>query len=1087
MAEGLSGAATQIRAVLYTDQVGSTSMAQALGDLAFDEVRAGIERCIRAAVSRHDGELIKLTGDGGLAVFASASDAVAGSVTLQREIELLPARGEHVARMRVGLSVGDVVLQAGDCHGTPVVEAARLEAAAPSGGILCTRLVKDLAGSRTEYEFRSHDAIEAKGIPEPIEVWEVPWNEVDATGGFLPDSLARTERFAFVGRATELEALQTAVRRAASGEPTMVLVGGEPGAGKSRLVREAARHAAASGTIVLHGRCDDGTGRPYQPFAEALSTFVRKVPEGPTRLGPTARELGLLLPELPSIVPDLSAPTEADADTMRFRLFEATASWLQAVAAEQPVMLVLDDLHWADQGTAQLLAHLVTSLGSARLLIAVTYRNTETSTDIDMPQLVSKLRRAERVTILPLDGLDHRALGELLAGAGISASDGDVRSLLERTGGNAFFTIEVLAGLEPGRRGLGSIDQVTDAVRDVVVARVEQLSERAQQLLTTASVFGRLVSLEQVATALDIDRLAVAELADEAVEAGILVEVDDPPLHVQFSHALVRTSLYGEMKAMRRSVLHAKAAEAIQAHAADRLDDVADQVAGHLARTGSRDDLRAAVDWYRRAARQAIAQAAEAAASDHYRKALAVLDLPGAPDDARLRCTLHVELGDALRKARLEGSRAHLLEAAALARAHGFDDLLVSAATSNTRGFFSSAGATDHERVTLLRDALEVVEEPIVRARLLSNLSVELTFDVPIGERIALSDAAVAIASAHGADEHLFHVLGQRYGTLWTAGTLHDRRTLVDDLRALADQLDRPELRYVAAWTGFQTAMELGDFPLADECLTIQEDISAEVPTQWSYLRIRQALRAIVRGELDEAETMVGEAFDAAAIAGEPDAYTFYVGQLVSVRYHQGRLDELLPTLEMLAEAAPGLPSLTCAVGLAHLEAGRMLDVERQVALLAPQLDTFGDDLNWLITVGLLAELAAGVADRPLCSRLHTVLAPHRQQYIDNATNWFGAVSRHLGLLEHALGRFEDADASFADALARHEALPAPLLAARSRLDWAGSLVDRPYPQTDPARALLEEARDAAARFGMASVDRRASALLDTIDQGVPR
>lgn len=1059
-------------------------MSQALGDRAYDDVRRSIEAAIRSAAHRARGTVLKSTGDGGLVVFQSAADAIDAAIALQTEIDLLPARQPDRVRMRIGLAVGDVTVEPGDCHGTPVVEAARLETAAPPGGILCTALVKLLAGSRTGAIFLAHDPVSAKGFDTPLEAWQIPWASTSSSGGILTDTLHRRELLPFAGRHAEMATVMAAVLDASAGRGRGVLIGGEPGIGKSRLTREVARRAASDGAVVLHGRCDDGMGRPYQPFAEALAAFLRLVPGAIDQLGPGASDLRLVLPELIEAVPGLPEPLTADSDTLRYRLSEAVAGWLLTASTQRPVLLVIDDLHWADRGTGQIVQHVLASIDHRAVAVAITYRTTEAEGSADLVQLIAQLRRLGNVERVSLDGLDVDDIQSLASASGHAGDEHLARLVHERTGGNAFFAAEVLRNLDPDTDPSVGVDAIPSAVHDVVVARVMKMTPAARELLSGASVFGRMASYEQLGRVLDRSRRDVARAAAEVVGAGLLRELESPPMHVEFTHALVRSALYDQLIAAERSLLHEAAAGVLIELSGDRVDDVAEQLGSHLSRTGSVDDARAAIGWYRRAAVRDSRQAAEAQAASQLRRALAVLDQPGVPDDARIRCELLCELGDALRRGRLDGYRQTLLQAGDLARAHGFDDLLVGAASVNTRGFFSSAGASDADRIALLRDALAVeTEATATRARLLSNLSVELTFGAGFAERLSLSDEAVAIARAHGSGDDLFHVLGMRYGTLWTAQGLAARTTLAAELRALADDLERDELRYIAAWCTFQAAMESGDLSLADAMLAEQESIAEVTPTQLSYLRIRQGLRAAVAGDLGQAERYVNDAFEAAAIAGEPDAYTFYFSQLAGLRYHQGRMDELTSTFAAAVEATPGLPALRAGLGLIHLEADRLDDVAAVVAELGAQRRDVGDELNWLITIALLAELAARVKDRERCAELYPVLLPFREQFVDNATNWFGSVGRFLGLLEHVVGRFDDADRSFAAALRAHEAIPAPLLAARTHLDWAVSMLDRPNPRHADAAGHLRVALDLGTQYGLAAVERRAATTLARIGE----
>ena len=942
--------------------------------------------------------------------------------------------------------------------------------------------MKLLAGSRTGATFVVHAPIVAKGFDTPLEAWEIPWASTSSSGGILAETLHRRELLPFAGRRDEVATVMSAVVDAATGRGRGVLIGGEPGIGKSRLTREVARRAASDGAVVLHGRCDDGMGRPYQPFAEALSAFLRLVPGATEQLGPGASDLRLVLPELVEAVPGLPEPLTADSDTLRHRLAEAVAGWMGEASNRQPLLLVIDDLHWADRGTGQLVQHVLASIDHRAVAVAITYRTTEGEGDVDLAQLISQLRRLGNVERVTLDGLDVDDILSMAAASG-HASDEDLARLVhERTGGNALFAAEVLLNLDPDNDPAIGVEAIPPAVHDVVVARVARMSEPARELLAGASVFGRAASYEQLARVLDWSRRDVARAAVEVIGAGLLRELENPPMHVQFTHALVRTAVYDQLIGAQRALFHEAAASALIELSGDRVDDVAEQLGAHLSRTGSLDDARAAIGWYRRAAARDSRQAAEAQAAVQLRRALAVLDQPGVPDDPHVRCELLCELGDALRRGRLDGYRQTLLQAGDLARTEGFDDLVVAAAAVNTRGFFSSAGASDADRIALLRDALAIESgRTATRARLLSNLSVELTFGADFEERLELSDEAVAIARSHGTPDDLFHVLGMRYGTLWTAQGLSARLTLADELRALADELGRDELRYVAAWCTFQAAMESGDLALADAMLAQQESIAEVTPTQLSYLRIRQALRATVAGDLGRAERCISDAFEAAAIAGEPDAYTFYFSQLASLRYHQGRMDELTTTFAAAVDATPGLPVLRAGLGLIHLEADRLAEVETVVDELGPRWRTVGDELNWLITIALLAELAARIKARELCAELYPVLLPFRGQFVDNATNWFGSVGRFLGLLEHVFGRFDDADRSFAAALQAHQALPAPLLVARTHLDWGVSLLDRPNPRHDDAARHLQAAADLGSRYDLAVVERRAGNALTQI------
>src|SRR3954451_18199623 len=218
----------------------------------------------------------------------------------------------------------------------------------------------------------------------------------------LPGPLRPTSTFPFVGRSAELKTLRTLVPRADGGGRRVVLLGGEPGSGKSRLVRELASEAASDGVLVLYGACDAVVRTPYGPFVEALDHLARvtEPAELGAALGTGGGELTRLLPDLPSRVGDLPPPTEADPDTERHRLHTAVADLLTDISRRRPVLLVVEDGHWADTPTLLLMRHLALSARSARLLVLGTFRDTEADLAVALSETLADLRRSEDVVRL---------------------------------------------------------------------------------------------------------------------------------------------------------------------------------------------------------------------------------------------------------------------------------------------------------------------------------------------------------------------------------------------------------------------------------------------------------------------------------------------------------------------------------------------------------------------------------------------------------------------------------------------------------------------------------------------------------------
>src|SRR5262245_41731693 len=291
-----SGTAT----VLFTDLVGSTELRSRLGDVAADALRRAHDALLADAVGTHRGTVVKHLGDGIMASFTSAADALTAAVTIQQVINRHNRRApEQTLSVRVGISGGDVTWENGDCFGAPVIEASRLCAAANGGQILVADLVRGMARSRGGHTFTSVGELKLKGLPEPLPACEVKWEPlVEATP--LPPRVATAPPVAMVGRAPELELIARAYEAATAGQRQIVLLAGEPGIGKTRLATEAALAYHAAGATVLLGTCDEDASLPYQPFVEALRHYVAHAPEEVlrTHVAEHRGEIGRLIPEL---------------------------------------------------------------------------------------------------------------------------------------------------------------------------------------------------------------------------------------------------------------------------------------------------------------------------------------------------------------------------------------------------------------------------------------------------------------------------------------------------------------------------------------------------------------------------------------------------------------------------------------------------------------------------------------------------------------------------------------------------------------------------------------------------------------------
>jgi class 3 adenylate cyclase len=1116
MASGGSGGSGRATAtVLFTDLVGSTELRSRLSDQAAEELRRKHDRLLAEAVEAHQGRVVKGLGDGIMATFAGASDAVAAAIAMQQALERhnRSANAPGPLEIRVGLSAGDVTFEEADCFGMPVIEGSRLCAAAHGGQILASEIVRWLAGSGGGHRFIPVGGLELKGLPEAVPACEVAWDPLPLAAVPLPALPTDVGRI-FVGRGREVELLAHLWKEAAADELRLVLIGGEPGVGKTRLAAELAGRAQAEGATVLAGRCDEDLGVPYQPFVEALRHFVTHTPaaELPARLGRHAGDLVRLVPELSEKVPGLPPVLRFDPETERYRLFDAVAAWLAAASVEQPVLLLLDDLQWAAKPTLLLLRHVSRSPESSRLLIVGTYRDTELAHDHPLTELLPDLRRQRGVERLSLAGLDQAGVAAYLEeAAGHQLGEEDLalaRAVHSETEGNPFFVREVLRHLtETGgverREGRWStrlpVEElgIPEGVREVVGRRLSRLSAPANRALVVGAVAGAEFELRVLRAASGLDEEALVSSLEEAIGARLVAEVAGAAARYRFAHALVRSTIYDGLSAARRVALHRQVAEAIETVHAARLDDHLPALAHHYGRASApADETAKAVEYTTRAGDRALAQLAHDEAVAYYRQALELLDVTQGPANEARRAEVLISLGEAQRRAGDPAHRETLLQAARQARAQGDAQALSRAALANTRGgMFSVIFRVDAERVAVLDDALAAIgpADSTLRARLLATLGQEIMWTPDRARRVALSDEALAMARRLGDPATLAEVLVARFYTIAAPSTSEERWANTGELLALAERLGDAATRSRALALRFRVAMERADVGEADRCLEANERLAAELhqPTLRWFVTLQRAGRTLTAGELVEGERLVFEAAKAGRAAGQPDAEALFFWQLVLLRFEQDRLGELVDPLAQntgdyvrlgdLLEHGGALPGYRVMVSLAHWEAARPDEARTGFeALAGADFTDLPIDTLWLRTITLCAELCVELGDVVRAAVLYDMLAPYALLLPTFSLGTGAAcVSHHLGRLATTLGRFDDADGRFAAAAAIHDRIAAPIWLARTRLEWARMLLTRRHPgDAERAQELLRQALATARELGLAKVERDAVALL---------
>jgi hypothetical protein len=822
---------------------------------------------------------------------------------------------------------------------------------------------------------------------------------------------------------------------------------------------------------VLYGRCDEEALLAQQPFVEALRHYVVSCPaaELASRSQHLSGELRRILPELGDRVPGLPEPVAGDPEGARSRLFEAVAALLCEAAQRTTVLLILDDLHWADRATLLLLKYIVRYPRAARLMVLGTYRDTELDAGHPLFAALTELGREQEVQRRALAPLDAAAVAELVSIHAGSQSSSELRRVVyEGTEGNAFFVVEMLRHLtESGAIGdgprsgaTGARPPVPDGVKDVIGKRVRRLGERNDRLLMTASVLGRDFELPVLYRVSDLAENELLDLLDTAVRAHVIDEVAGHAGRYTFSHALVRDTLYGALSATRRALLHRRAGMALEETHGDQLDPYFAELAHHFAQaaaTGS--DLDKAIEYGSRAGAHATSHLAYEQAAAHFRRTVALVDAADRDDSlARQRCDLVIAQGEAERRAGDPGFRRTLLDGARLARALGDAGRLARAALANNRGVYSSGQGIDRERVATLQAALDAFDpaDSPTRAALLAMLALELVTADDARLRDRLRDDALAMARRVGDPRTLALVLAQRCVAQWTpTETAAERRADLREAMELADRLNDPLLAGHAAYLGAHAAMNRGDLQEADRMLARLSAVAEQLaqPFMRWYAAVARAKRCAISGPADEAERLAYAALQVGRRGGHPDTELWFLGQLLAARFLQGSLrrpDPHLPDLiDTPGASLPASAEITqsrsvplmvgAAMSVILSEVGRLDDARGHFEALmsGPLKDELTPDYTALVIPVYASIACASLADTERALQLVEILEPHSHRLVTTGASWFGATTHYLGLLAATLGRADEAEERFAAAERTYAALSAEPWLARLAADRA--------------------------------------------------
>jgi len=1078
--------------VLFVDLVGFTEQAETLDP---EDVRALLTtyyREVRAELERHGGVVDKFIGDAVMAVFGAP---VAHEDDPERAVRAALAicdwaSGRDDVELRAGVNTGTALVALepsetgiGIVAGDMVNTASRIQSAAPTGGVLVGE--ETYRATLDVFEYAERAAVEAKGKSEPVRVWEPVAARVEVGSG------RRTGGAPLVGRARELAVLRDAFERVAKGEGArFALLAGVPGIGKTRLVAELEQTArAADPTLTwLEGRSlPYGAGTSFRGLGEMVRTYagimetddasqaaakLERAVGALTEDASDARWLAWQLRPLAGLAGESAAREDQRADA-----FAAWRRFFELLAARGPLVLVFDDLHWADTAILDFLDGLAQSLVTARLLVLGTAR----------PELVERrpawgLSDGNR-TSMRLDPLSEDETGELLrALAGdLDIADGVRAGLLERAGGNPLYAEEFVRMFSEGGRERGVA--LPQSVQGIVAARLDALSRDEKDLLQDAAVLGQVFwpgALRYVSgTAADLDGLLDGlerkEFVTTSSESTVAGETE-----TAFRHPLIREVAYEQMPRARRAVKHRRAAEWAESLPADRTEGRADMLADHYLRAleyttvvgDDPGDLRArAARALREAGDQARALHSLDVATARYSRAL---ELAGGDDE---RAVIGLALAETqLRTGSLEQANEQLAGVVRAAREGDRAELLARAALARG-GVGVRVFEPDEELVALLEEALAALGEgsPALRARLLARLSIEVYYVPPTSRREALSEEAVALAREAGEPEALLDALNARRVTLWSPDRLDERLAASRELVERAEASGDRERSLLARTWLVLDLVERGDLEAAraeiDAYARLVEPLGIAAYSWW--VPAWRAMLAGLAGRFDEVRALADEVVEIGARAGDTNAAIYAQLACWVADMDQGRdLERWVPVIEEgVARDGPS-DAFRCGKAMLLALAGRLEDARHALDELGPAgLRSVVKDMNFFAGAGEFSVAVGLVGDARAAAEAYEVLLPYSGRIftIARVAVCWGPADSFLGRLAATAGAWDEAERHFEDALEACERVGARVMAARTRA-WHAELLRARGEPGDPERAdaLEQAAREEAVAMGLA-------------------
>lgn len=876
---------------------------------------------------------------------------------------------------------------------------------------------------------------------------------------------------AFVGRRRELTELHAGLDDAVGGRGRVVLIVGDPGIGKTRLAEEVADAATRRGARACWGRCWEGGGAPvYWPWVQILRTL------GKANAEPRLSNPGAGAEYIAQLMPESHAAENGDTAEARFPLFDAVTTFLKRTATEQPLVILLDDLHAADQPSLLLLQFLARELRDARMLVVGTYRDVEVQRQPESARLLSDVAR--NGCRLPLGGLSEPDVAAFIGTILAQAPTADLVTAVHRTTeGSPFFVdelVRVMMASEAVRVGAGL--PIPHGVRDAIREHLRPLSVGCRRVIALAAVIGREFDLACLQGASALATPEVLALLDEASAGGVITAVPARLGRYSFKHGLIRDTLYEDLPAPERMRLHRQIGTVLEGLCGADPEPRIAELAHHFRHAAPAGDVERAIDYSVRAARRALTVLAYEEAVAHYAAALQVLALAPQSDEPR-RLRLLLALGEAQARASdTAGAHETFRRAAELAHRLGMAEARARAALGFGGAGFGVPrdGAVDPELLGLLEEASAALgpHDSALKARVLARSAVELYFSADVARRTALSKEAIDMARRVGDATTSAYVVSARHFAIWDSPDVEDRLALATEAVELAERAGARDLAMQAHVWRMLDVVELGDHAEWEGELDVIAMLadSLRQPRGLSLAATLRAMRALWRGEFDYAGVLMEQAPHSGNRGGDRSAVVNTSVQMFVMRRARGEQSALVPVVQGWKQQFPAspIPRSMLALLYADLEdaAAARHEFESLAAYGFPDIERVNalrGSLPWLV------EVCTFLGDTARAAVLQGHLLPlATRNLLDSPRLCFGPAAHFLGLISATMEEWDEAARYFDNALVSSARLGGRPAVAGTQCEYARLLVKRARPgDRERAADLLTQAEATARALGL--------------------